>query len=218
MIAELGGGLYGFNGVHPRIGMEVWGYLLLSAGQAAFFDPLIDDETEPQLFSLIDSHNPPTVVVLLTNRHHYRSASLLVERYGARVLCQRAGLHEFNSGEPVTGFDLAQSGVELAHGVVVYRVGVLCPEEVAYHLPSHSALVVGDAVVGAGQGRVGFVPDQLMDDPPRTKAGLLARFDQLNRELKPQRLLLAHGGPLLDRGGEALGELIAAGGRTAFEL
>jgi hypothetical protein len=60
--------------------------------------------------------------------------------------------------------------------------------------------------------------DSLMDDPPATKRGLLAACSRLLAELDFEHLLLAHGGPVIGDGRELLADLVACGGRTAFEL
>jgi len=153
--------------------------------------------------------------VLLSNRHHYRDSSRWRELFGCQILCNRAGLHEFTGGEQVSGFD---PGDELPGGIVAERVGVLCPDETALSIPAHGALLIADAVVRAGGGLLGFVPDSLMDDPAETKRGMLAALARLLDELEFEHLLLAHGGPLIGDGREQLEELIASGGRTAFEL
>ena len=57
-----------------------------------------------------------------------------------------------------------------------------------------------------------------MDDPPATKRSLLAAFARLLDELHFEHVLLAHGDPLIGDGRVQLEELVATGGRTAFEL
>jgi hypothetical protein len=57
-----------------------------------------------------------------------------------------------------------------------------------------------------------------MDDPERTKQGLLQAFARLLERYEFEHLLLAHGGPIIGDGRRGLQELIAAGGRTAFEM
>ena len=52
-----------------------------------------------------------------------------------------------------------------------------------------------------------FVPDWLMDDPEQTKAGLRAAFTKL-LELDFDRLLLAHGEPILVGGKQALAAFV----------
>jgi len=82
-------------------------------------------------------------------------------------------------------------------------------------------MVFADALVGGapdGSGPLGFVPDQLMDDPASTKRGLLDAFARLLEDYEFEHLLLAHGGPVIGDGRRGLEDLIAMGGRTAFAV
>ena len=61
----------------------------------------------------------------------------------------------------------------------------------------HRALACADGVVRwPADGPLRFVPDELMDDPERTKAGLRAAYRRL-LDLDFDRLLLAHGDPIV---------------------
>ena len=73
----------------------------------------------------------------------------------------------------------------------------ICADECALHAPAHRALACADGVVRwPGDGPLRFVPDDLMDDPERTKAGLRDAYRRL-LDLDFDRLLLAHGDPIV---------------------
>lgn len=213
-VREILPGVYQWVARHPGIGVEVSSYWLDEHGVA--IDPLMPEAEGIEWFT---SRPVPPAAVLLSNRHHYRESALLAERFGCPVLCNRAGLHEFTHGEKVEGFDIGQ---ELPGGAIACELGGICPDDTALHLPAKRALVIADAVVLGGphgqEGLLGFVPDSLMDDPAGTKAGILNSLERLLAELDFDHLLLAHGGPLLGTGRAQLEELVAAGGRTAFEM
>jgi hypothetical protein len=96
------------------------------------------------------------------------------------------------------------SGDELPGGIVVHEVGAICPDESALHIPKRRALALADGAVRMEpEGPLAFVPDQLMDDPERTKEGLRASYRRL-AELDFEHLLLAHGAPFVGDGREAL--------------
>jgi hypothetical protein len=63
----------------------------------------------------------------------------------------------------------------------------------------------------AGEADLTFVPDQLMDEPELTKAGLRAAYERL-LDLDFDMLLLAHGDPVLAGGKEALRAFVSASG------
>ncbi len=207
-------GVFHWPAMHPRIKIEVSSYWLDESG--VLLDPLVPDDVGLKWFA--ERPTPPRAI-LLSNRHHYRDSARFVEAFGCRVLCNRAGLHEFDEGRQVSGFD---PGERLPGDALACEVGAICPDETAFHLAAKGALVIADGVVSGGphgqSGPLGFVPDSLMDDPPRTKQGLLAAFARLLEELDFEHLLLAHGGPVIGDGRDRLAELVRTGGRTAFEF
>ncbi len=70
------------------------------------------------------------------------------------------------------------------------------------------ALALADgAVRWPGREGLSFVPDDFMDDPERTKAGLRAAFRRL-LELDFDLLLLAHGGPVTEGAKDELRALV----------
>ena len=92
--------------------------------------------------------------------------------------------------------------------MIAHEVNSISPDETALYIPAHRALVCADGVIRSDQqSPLQFVPDWLMDDPEQTKAGLRAAFAKL-LELDFDRLLLAHGQPILAGGKQALAEFV----------
>lgn len=207
-------GVYHWMAVHPKIHTRVSSWWLDQEG--VLIDPLAPEAEGVEWFG---TRSQPPGAIILSNRHHYRDSGRFVAAYGCPVYCNRAGLHEFQGGEQVQGFD---PGAELPGGVRACAVGAICPDETALHIPQKRALALADGVVRGGEpggdGPLGFVPDSLMDEPGQTKRGLLAAYARLLEELDFDHLLLAHGGPVLGDGRARLEELVQSGGRTAFEL
>jgi len=196
-VREILPGVYHWTTVHPKLGIEIGSYLL--AGERIVIDPRVPDE------GLEWFDEAPPVAVLLTNRHHYRDSGAFAERFGCPVLCNRLGLHEFGVGEPVTGFD---AGDELPGGVRSVPVGGLCPDETALHIPAHRAVAFADGLVRMpDDGPLGFVPDDLMDDPQGTKAQLVEAYRRV-AQLDVDTLLLAHGYPVVGGGAAALRDFL----------
>jgi hypothetical protein len=174
--------------------MDVSSYCLLS--ERVVIDPLLPAEG----LSWFEAHGVPEHV-LLTNRHHDRHAWRLRDAFGCAVHCVRSGLHELEGRGPVEAFDF---GDELPGGVIAYEVDVICPDETALFVPAHRALACADGVVRfSGKDELGFVPDELMDDPEGTKAGLRDAYRRL-LDLDFDHLLLAHGEPVVASGNEVL--------------
>jgi glyoxylase-like metal-dependent hydrolase (beta-lactamase superfamily II) len=210
-------GLYHWTAVHPHIRSEVSCYWLHAPGVA--IDPLEPPDVGLDWFAT--AGKPPTAV-LLSNRHHSRHAARFAQRFSCPVLCNHTGLHEFAGGElAVQGFDVGQ---RLPGDVLACAMDAICPDDTALYLPAQRALLFADGVVRGGpiggDGPLGWVPDTFMDDPPGTKAALLAACQRLlaDPQLDFQHLLLAHGGPVLHEGRALLRDLVNDGGRTAFEM
>jgi hypothetical protein len=213
-VQEIVPGVFHWTARHPKIHVEVSSYWLDEQG--VLFDPLVPAQEGLDWFAR-RAHSP--TAVLLSNRHHYRQADRFAERFGARVLCNRLGLHEFAADQAVEGFDV---GDRLPGGVLACELGAICPDDTALYLPDKRAIVLADGVVRGGpyggSGPLGFVPDSLMDDPPQTKRRLVQACARLLAELDFDHLLLAHGGPVIGDGRALLADLVDSGGRTAFEM
>jgi hypothetical protein len=191
---EIAPGIWHWAGAHPKIGIEVHSYHLPE--EQVVIDPIAPADG----LDWFAEHGPPATV-LLTNRHHFRSSAAFVERFGATVRCVREGMHEFAQGEPVEPYDF---DAEPVPGIVAHRVGAICPDETALHIPARRALALADgAVRWEPGGPLGFVPDRFMDEPEETKEGLRAAYRRL-AELDFEHLLLAHGAPFVGDGREAL--------------
>lgn len=192
-------GIWHWTTIHPVHGIEISSYLL--AEERVLIDPRVPDEG----LDWFEGHGPP-VAALLTNRHHYRDSGLFAERFGTRVLCNRAGAHEFTHGEVVELYD---PGDELPGNVLALEVGGICPDETALLARDHRAIAVADGLVRMpSDASLGFVPDELMDDPARTKARLLDAYRAM-LELDFDHLLLAHGHPVVGGAKEALRRFVS---------
>jgi hypothetical protein len=200
-VREILPGLFHWTAVHPKIEIEVSSYWWRQG--RVLIDPLLPAEGIGAFHGADPEH------ALLTNRHHWRHCTELVETLGVTVWCNEAGLHEFTRGEKVRGF---RAGEKLPGGVESHAVGVLCPDETALRLPvGRGALAVADGVVRDHGGPLTFVPDPLLgDDPAAVKAGLREAYAGLCRRLDFDTLLLAHGLPIVGGGKSALAAFAGA--------
>jgi hypothetical protein len=193
-VEEIAPGLWHWTARHEHIDTKVSSYYL--ARERLLIDPMIPAEG----LEWFEEHGAPEHI-LLTNRHHDRHAWRVRDAFGATVHCVREGVHELEGRGPVQAFAF---GDELPGGIIVHKVDAICPDETALHIPAHRALACADGVVRwRGQDELAFVPDQLMDDPEGTKAGLRAAYRGLLK-LDFEHLLLAHGDPLVGGGKDTL--------------
>ncbi|MGO8905890.1 MAG: hypothetical protein ACLQMH_09745 [Solirubrobacteraceae bacterium] len=191
---EIAPGLWHWSARHEHIHAEVSSYYLLD--ERVLIDPMIPAEG----LAWFESRGAPEHV-LLSNRHHDRDSWRLREAFGCTVHCIANGCYELDGRGPAEAFEF---GDELPGGVVAYEVDAICPDETALHIPAHGALACADGVVRwPGQDELTFVPDQLMDHPEQTKAGLRDSYRRL-LDLDFELLLLAHGDPVTAGGRDAL--------------
>jgi hypothetical protein len=201
---EIVPGVHVWHAHHDGIGMPVHSAYVAPA--RALIDPMLP----PGGVDAIAALGPPPERVLLTIRHHYRQAGAFVDAFGCSVHCHEDGLYEFEGGPEVHGF---AAGDEVAPGIVVQEVGAICPDECALHIAGGpGTLACADGVVRWNEGDpLGFVPDDLLgDDPEGVKTGLRAAYARIAEELEFEALLLAHGGPMVTGGREALAAFAAA--------
>jgi len=193
-VEEIVPGVWHWTTQHPRIHIAVSSYYL--EPERVLLDPLLPAEG----LGWLAGHGPPEHV-LLTNRHHDRGSWELRDAFGCTVHCIANGVHEVAGRGPVEAFEF---GDELPGGIVAYEVGAICPDETALHIPAHRALACADGVVRMrGDDALGFVPDELMDEPEETKARLREAYRRL-LDLDFDVLLLAHGDPVVSGGKDAL--------------
>lgn len=195
---EIAPGLWHWQALRVSIGSEVSSYYL--AAERVLVDPMIP----PEGLAWFDEHGRPAHLVL-TNRHHDRDAWNLRDAFDCSIHCVRVGVHELAGRGPVEPFDF---GDELPGGIVAYEVDAICPDECGLHVPAHRALAVADGVVRwPADGPLRFVPDELMDQPERTKARLREAYRRL-LDLDFDRLLLAHGDPIVHGAKDALSAFV----------
>lgn len=191
-------GLWHWTSYHGNISQDVHSYFVSRPGV------LIDPMLPPGGLAWFKDVGAPRHI-LLTNRHHYRHGAEFLRAFGVRIRCHTSGRHEFVKRQNVTGF---RHGERLAAGVRALKIGSLCQEETALHIPlSGGVLALGDSVIRTGN-RLAFVPDWLMgDDPEAVKRGIKRAVRRLLVR-KFDHLLLAHGAPWIGGAKRALRKFI----------
>jgi hypothetical protein len=190
-------GVFHWTTHHEGIGAPVHSYWLEDANGGVLVDPRVPEEGMAWFH---DDRRPHDI--LLTNRHHYRDSGRFVEAFGSTVHCHQAGMHEFTKGEAVTPFEFGEA---FPNGFLALEVGVLCPEETAFHTVREGGILfLGDSVIRWEDG-LGFAPEEhIGDDPPAIKKGIRASLVRILDERQIRHVCLAHGGPILRDGADVL--------------
>jgi glyoxylase-like metal-dependent hydrolase (beta-lactamase superfamily II) len=199
-VAKVEAGLWRWTARHPAWteadgGTEGWGAEVAGAywetpEAVVLIDPLVPAEPEDRerfwraLDRDVERVGRP-VVVLLTCPWHARSTDEITARYDATV------------ADPSSALAGAASSI---------RLGPMS-EELVYWLPGPRSLVVGDVLLGAPGGAVRLCPESwLPEGLPRED---VVEALQHLLELPIRRILVSHGEPVLEDGGEALARALA---------
>ncbi len=202
-------GLWRWTARHPEwhpgeFGAEVACFAAQAGDTTLLIDPLLPPEPA-EVLETIEGTLADRLAILITIPYHARSSEELWRRYGREadttIHGHRAAAKRL---EDRSAFREIELGVPLPAGVTAHTIGKPRRYEMPLHLPSHDALVFGDAVVEAdGELRV-WATDRI-----DTKVERFYR-ERFNPTLKPlleldfDRVLVTHGRPLLTDGKQAL--------------
>jgi glyoxylase-like metal-dependent hydrolase (beta-lactamase superfamily II) len=195
-------GLWFWTGFHGEWKEDVGSVYLEAPDAICLIDPLVPSEDRDGFLAALDrdvERAGRPVHILLTVLWHTRNAGELATRYDAEVWApsrarqaveRRAGrARPFRPGEPLPG------GVE--------ALATARSNEVVFYLPAHRTLVAGDVILGGPR----LCPDSWL--PGEVGQAELRQSLQPLRELDVERLIVSHGEPVLEDGGEALAALLA---------
>jgi hypothetical protein len=208
-------GLWRWTARHPEwhpgeFGAEVASFAASAGDTTLLIDPLLPHKPD-QVLETIDDNLGDRLAILITIPYHVRSAEELWRRYekdaettihghpaSAKRLDDRSAFREIDPGVPLPG------------GVTAHTIGKPRRYEMPLHLPSHDALVFGDAVAQANGRLVVWAADKV--------DAKVERFyrERFNPTLEPlleldfERVLVTHGQPVLNGGKQALREALDA--------
>jgi glyoxylase-like metal-dependent hydrolase (beta-lactamase superfamily II) len=170
---------------------DVSSYALVDEDALVLFDPLVPADDEERFWAALDGdverHGPPSILITLF--WHARNAREIADRYeGSTVWAHEPAAEEV--GKRVAGFRTFTESDVLPGRVEPIAVAFL--DEVAFWVPSHQALVLGDSVLGY-DGRTELCPASWLGEDGSVEVLEASVRRALQRG--PERLLLTHGGP-----------------------
>jgi len=177
---------------------EVGCVYLEAADAVVLIDPLIPsapDEHERFLTHLradVERADTP-VAIMLTVAAHERSAPELAERFGAEVWAHEREVKRWGAKADRVFLSVA----DLPGGVTALEAAF----EIVFWIPAHAALVAGDILLGQDGGGVRVCPDSWLG--PWSREDVRAELRPL-LDLPIERILPAHGAPVLAEGRDAL--------------
>ena len=197
---EIAPGIFHWTAMHPDIGMDVSSYYVEPAG-------LVIDPMEPaEGLDAFDRFAEPPKQVVLTIGLHWRATDAFRERFGTPVRVASAGMHRYEGTDRVA--EPFEFGDEIAPGVTALEVGGIAPDDTALHITHGAgALAFADSVINWDG--VGFVPDDLWEDPEEEQAAVLRSVRRL-LERDFDTLLISHGDPIPSGGHAALEQFVTS--------
>jgi glyoxylase-like metal-dependent hydrolase (beta-lactamase superfamily II) len=170
---------------------DVSSYALAAEDAFVLFDPLLPEDDEPAFWEALDGdvehHGPPAI--LITIFWHVRSSQAILDRYEGATLWAHERAAEWVA-ERIRYTNTFTPGGSLPGGVEALPMHHM--EEVAYWLPDHGAIVVGDTMLGH---------DGVARLCPASWLRKEESYDEVRRCVQrvlgypANRLLLTHGGP-----------------------
>jgi glyoxylase-like metal-dependent hydrolase (beta-lactamase superfamily II) len=203
-VTQIAPGLWRWTAYHDEWKEDVGSVYCETEDGVVLVDPLVPSTPEDaeRFWRALDrdvARSGGDVHVLITVFWHTRSAAAMVERYGARVwaptrgkqaIARRAGVvtDAFRPEDPLPG------------GLQAFRTARAA--EVVFWIPTHQALVPGDAFLGGEGDDVRLCPISWL--PEGTSRAELAESLHPLLDLPVERILVSHGEPVLENAHAAL--------------
>ncbi len=219
---KLTDGLWRWTSRHPEwhpgeFGAEVASFAAKADGDEGgtllLIDPLVpEDEAEASgVLDTLDGALEKRVAILISIPYHVRSSEELWRRYRDDA---ETTIHGHPAAakrlEDRSAFSEIEPGVALPGGVTAHSIGKPRRYEMPFHVPSHDALVFGDAVAEHGGSLRVWAADKV--------DAKVQRFyrERFNPTLEPllelpfDAVLVTHGKPVMKGGKQALKKALKA--------
>jgi glyoxylase-like metal-dependent hydrolase (beta-lactamase superfamily II) len=143
----------------------------------------------------------PLAGVVITNGNHLRAAPAYVERFSIPFFAHRASR---KNGSLTGFFTEVNDGATIFGEINVITIEGAGPGEIAlYHATDGGTLIVGDALINFEPHGFAFLPAKYCEDAKQMRKSL-PKLLQYNA----QRMLFAHGIPILSGAGSRLRQLL----------
>jgi glyoxylase-like metal-dependent hydrolase (beta-lactamase superfamily II) len=199
-LREIASGLWYWTAPHPDWGgatdwpEQVGCVCYRSSRTTVLIDPLLPRGEEDTFWSFVDDLGLP-VEVLLTASWHQRDAKAVAERYDTTVWAHERARQ---------WLDFPTRSHTLPDAVDAFTPDGDQEGQVAFHLPEHQALVVAEFFMGTGDGL------RLCPSPTLSDVDAFHRSMRKLLDLPIERVLVAHGEPVLADGRRRIAEALPA--------
>ena len=180
----------------PAVKAELYSTCLLTSDGACLIDP-IPLESEA-LDELVGSARVAGIIV--TSSNHDRASSRFAEKFSVPIFARRDGFPDKTPDE----FRSVADGDEICDELRVIGIEGAGPGEIAlYHPADNGTLIVGDALINFEPYGLTFLPAKYCSNEKEMRRSLLKLLDY-----KAERMLFAHGIPILSGASDRLQRLL----------
>ena len=175
---------------------EVYSTCLETPDGTYLIDP-IPLESEA-LYELIGPNSVAGIIV--TSRNHHRASAKFAEKFSAPVF----GRTEAFLNKAARELKSVTEGEEISEGLRAIGIQGAGEGEIAlYYAPEGGALIIGDALINFEPYGFTFLPAKYCSNQKQMRRSLRRLLDY-----KAERILFAHGAPILSQGSERLRDLL----------
>ena len=183
----------------PAVRAELYSTCLTTTGGIYLIDPIPLQKRAAD--ELIGSSRVAGIVV--TNSNHHRAAARFAERFSAPVFA----LNDTFPDDHPRQLKQVVDGDEICDGLRVIRIEGAAPGEIAlHHAGDGGTVIVGDALINFEPYGFAFLPAKYCSNQKQMRRSLRKLLDY-----KVERILFAHGTPILLGSSERLRSLLKSG-------
>ena len=187
-----------WHGYDPAVKADLYSTRLLASAGAWLIDP-IPLESEA-LDELVGSARVAGIIV--TSSNHDRAAAQFAEQFSVPIFARRDGFPDKTPDE----FTSVADGEEICDELRVIGIEGAGPGEIAlYHPADNGTLIVGDALINFEPYGLTFLPAKYCSNEKEMRRSLLKLLDY-----KAERMLFAHGMPILSGASDRLRGLLGS--------
>jgi len=189
----------------PGVKAELYSTCLLTSAGACLIDPIpLQSETLEEVV------RPGRVAgVIVTSSNHHRSSVQFAEQFSAPIFARAA---TFPNNQP-RELQRVADGDQICDGRRVITIeGAAAGEIVVHYTPRGGTLIVGDALINFEPYGFTFLPGKYCSNEKEMRRSLRKLLDY-----KTERILFAHGTPILSEAGERLKQLLTTNGQNRHE-
>jgi glyoxylase-like metal-dependent hydrolase (beta-lactamase superfamily II) len=188
--------LFVWHGYDSDVKAELYSSSLTTAEGMYLIDPILLEKEA--LDELIGSGGVAGIIV--TNSNHHRASALYAEQFSAPIF---AGSETFADANQRV-FRRVTDGEEICHELTAIAIeGAAAGEVVLHYKPNGGTLIVGDALINFDPYGFTYLPRKYCSNEKEMRRSLRKLLDY-----KAERIVFAHGTPILSGASDRLQSLL----------